>query len=132
MAARVGVIGIVNNANNLKCPAGLNIGESEVGADGILTAFEELAYKRLVHHCNATSRGCVLLRDAAAAHDVLSHGFEIAGINPIPRRHKTVVGHIWLPLPLANDDLAPVIGKRRIDRKSTRLNSSHLGISYAV
>src|SRR5262245_64921226 len=32
----------------------------------------------------------------------------------------------------ASDDKPPKLVARKIDRKSTRLNSSHLGISYAV
>src|SRR5947199_1844595 len=36
---------------------------------------------------------------------------------------------VWRELPAGHD---PRGGARRRDRKSTRLNSSHLGISYAV
>src|SRR5262245_63942499 len=37
--------------------------------------------------------------------------------------------HVWS---LRRDTVRPADGNRGVDRKSTRLNSSHLGISYAV
>src|SRR5262245_64184486 len=45
-----------------------------------------------------------------------------------------VYNFVYASLLLAAGTLADLYGRRRIfaDRKSTRLNSSHLGISYAV
>src|SRR5262245_62302341 len=46
---------------------------------------------------------------------------------PLAADGETLVG-----LVVALDPLGPVRRRQREDRKSTRLNSSHLGISYAV
>src|SRR5262245_64678210 len=52
-------------------------------------------------------------------------------LNPLPYRNAERLGIIWTHSPGANVALDwPSPGQ--LDRKSTRLNSSHLGISYAV
>src|ERR1035438_2731768 len=44
-----------------------------------------------------------------------------------------IASEYWIPNSITPDGLsADVTGMPAIDRKSTRLNSSHLGISYAV
>src|ERR1035438_3587752 len=48
------------------------------------------------------------------------------------RRLKLLYHHGFLERPRAQLDYYHRAGSRHIDRKSTRLNSSHLGISYAV
>src|SRR5436853_5994279 len=56
----------------------------------------------------------------------------LAGTTPklptVPQNVTATGAHTWVPSPNTNPDL-PVFTS---DRKSTRLNSSHLGISYAV
>src|SRR5258705_12766930 len=42
------------------------------------------------------------------------------------------VGWRFLRIPSAVPQRLGCVGRGRVDRKSTRLNSSHLGISYAV
>src|SRR3712207_8271648 len=59
---------------------------------------------------------------------------------PISQSHRTSVPGSSLPLPLVNQNLEVIAGSttasktsaRGLDRKSTRLNSSHANISYAV
>src|SRR5205814_8360637 len=48
--------------------------------------------------------------------------------DPSRRLHRVRRCHPWAPWNPSH----PVQPARRVDRKSTRLNSSHLGISYAV
>src|SRR5258705_5926635 len=50
--------------------------------------------------------------------------------NPIFRLFKRIQGIINLSVPLNDEELEAF--DKQLDRKSTRLNSSHLGISYAV
>src|SRR2546427_9577479 len=55
--------------------------------------------------------------------------------SPLPAANDLVqpaVGATAEPLPLSEWQLVAEIGVERIDRKSTRLNSSHSQISYAV
>src|ERR1039457_3558980 len=42
------------------------------------------------------------------------------------------VARTWSPVPFISGDVLAQWKERRLDRKSTRLNSSHLVISYAV
>src|SRR5205809_4450462 len=74
--------------------------------------------------CGAAGGGGHLctLRDAPAARGEILPGVRAAGGRSRPRRRDT--------LRLAGQNFAP--GGRRVDRKSTRLNSSHGYISYAV
>src|SRR5262245_194165 len=61
---------------------------------------------------------------------------KVVVIDPLPRTpikivvHVAAVGNVQYDLPTGAQDLTDR-GQHFLDRKSTRLNSSHLGISYA-
>src|SRR5437899_10004054 len=66
-------------------------------------------------------------RRGAGVGEVRTRQTGLAGIRPLGGRSSVPIGDL-------NDefDLSPELMGARRDRKSTRLNSSHLGISYAV
>src|SRR5256885_12255761 len=78
-------------------------------------------------------RSVVLARGSLI--DVTDLSEEIAGATPLPEGTLTV--RIGTPLAeieqrLLDETLRVTRGNKTLDRKSTRLNSSHLVISYAV
>src|SRR5262245_62875851 len=48
------------------------------------------------------------------------------------RRRQRVVSPVQAEMRARNDQFVDLSSRKMLDRKSTRLNSSHLGISYAV
>src|ERR1039458_10308008 len=115
MAARVGVVRIAHNAHYLECSTVLHLGETEMRSNRIFARFEKFAHKRLVHYRDVSCRRGVLLSNAAAAHNQLTHGFKVARAHTVPRRHDAIVGYVRLRLSLAYDNLTPVIGERSIE-----------------
>src|SRR5438034_7644373 len=69
---------------------------------------------------------CIFLRDASSFDDLSSDSAEVSWRHPIPVNH---VFNIILVRPGSRTPVHPHAGR---DRKSTRLNSSHTVISYAV
>src|SRR5438045_7450419 len=54
----------------------------------------------------------------------------VEGKHYVIERSATLFGDTWSPVSTIGGNWAPSVAEQ--DRKSTRLNSSHLGISYAV
>ena len=81
--------------------------QAEVLADGILVGEEPLG-EGFADDGDVARGACVLLGDAAAAHDRLAHGFQITGADAIPARIGIVIqlGHA---VTFGNDQFAPVI-----------------------
>src|SRR5438045_2977883 len=59
------------------------------------------------------------------------HGKNLHDLLPIPYTQEAL-DHVVSRVQLVQDFLGRVLVLENVDRKSTRLNSSHLGISYAV
>src|SRR5262245_65093655 len=99
---------------------GASDGAGDAGAEGDA---DDAAAERAHHACDRQRVAAPDARDEAAddgadTSEELDHVYSSAGPPPALRAWRTV-----------RDD---VRWKRLRDRKSTRLNSSHLGISYAV
>src|SRR5438045_5256398 len=96
-------------------------------AQGALSSFQALAIAL-----------CIAL-NMLDGFDILAMSFSASGVKAAWNLPNAELGELFsaglVGMAAGSLLLAPcadVFGRRRIDRKSTRLNSSHLGISYAV
>src|ERR1035438_3744656 len=73
----------------------------------------------------------LLIALGVGANTAIFSVIEAVLLRPLPYRDPSRLCMIWKSVPAKNLDW-DWTGYPAIDRKSTRLNSSHLGISYAV
>ena len=99
--ARVPILGVVHNADDFKRCVVLRHVQAVMFSDGLLIGKERLREGFADHGHIARAAG-VLFGETPAAHDRLTHGFQIARADAIPRGAGTVI-QLWHPMTFGNN-----------------------------